>query len=190
MAWAWHSSFCCYYSMKKLPSFSPLPCASHPCNGNAAHQSQLGQCFLSSSVLHSFQITSFFLPYPLLHHLFFLREWAEVCAQLPELFPRFLLAGTGKMKDRERWGRKYTELICKATLNISSTISSFCIISSPLQSLENCMPVSFKAQEKKNPFLSELWLYLRMDNFPHISGRIPGCFVVSMEAYKKLNRQS
>lgn len=40
------------------------------------------------------------------------------------------------MKDRERWGRKYVELICKTTLNISSTISSFCFISSPLQSLK------------------------------------------------------
>lgn len=83
------------------------------------------------------------------------------------------------MKDRERWGRKYTELICKATLNTSSTVSSFCFIFSPLQSLENwqeknCMPVSFKAEEK-NPFLSELWLYLRMDDFPHFSRRMPVC---------------
>lgn len=140
MSWAWCSSFCCYSSMRSSLFFPHLPCASHPGNGNAAHQSELGQCFLFSSVLLCLQITLFFLPYSL-HYLFFLWERAEVRAQLPELFPRFLLMRTGKMKDRERWGRKYTELICKATLNVSS-VSSFCFISSPLQSLENC-------QEKK-----------------------------------------
>lgn len=68
-----------------------------------------------------------------------------------------------------------------------STISSFCFISSPLQFCGNqeetrrkrktnhCMAASFKAGEKKNPFLFELWLYFRIDDFPHFSGRIPGC---------------
>lgn len=66
------------------------------------------------------------------------------------------------MKDREKWCRKYTELICEATLNMPSTIFSFCFISSPLQScgkqeeIKHSMAVSFKAGEKKNPFLSEL----------------------------------
>lgn len=68
-----------------------------------------------------------------------------------------------KMKDREKWCRKYTELICEATLNMPSTISSFCFTSFPLQSRgtqegkknHHCMAVSFKAGEKKNPL--PLW---------------------------------
>lgn len=83
----------------------------------------------------------------------------------------------------------YAKLPWMSLLSPPSALSL--LLCNPLKTVKKkkkpaCLSASI---QEKSPFSSELWFYLRMDDFLHLSGRIPACSVGPMGAHKKLNRQ-